>query len=832
MLGLIAEADQARDQADWPLARRLYRTVLDKAPHRAGVWAQYGHALRETGALYEAESAFQAAIDRRPDRADDYIQLGHLLRLMARPAEAIESYVRAVELNPGSAPALDALRFLRSQGHSFDHDRVSAALTSSKGDSGGSLTAFWLYGELEEAGGKSISGWALDTRPDRGPLNVELWINRSFQCEVRADAFRRDVQDRFGGSGFAGFAFRTLGDLVGGQIEIRDAATQEVLARAVYQVSEPQLEAWRAVQRELAELARRKAELEAQLPDLERSLVFDIDDYGSYFEALYRAPSPPPTASSSLSAGAVLLDVGGHPNQMIEEAVWSVVGQTAADWSLTIHGLSDDQVNFVTDLGGRMMRRCGRGLVIAKDADHGLKRVLADLTEPWFVAFTASGVLAPDALARFASAFAGPDIDAAYGDEDCLDPDPAVDFRTARRHTPLFKPDFDPDLLHQVPYVGSCVAFRTQAVQSVGLRDVTGDLRAADALLRLAPSTERISHLEQILYSRRSAAVSQTGWAACVAEALLGETGVSIVPHEDVLGAKVDAVRVRRSPLEATASIIIPTRDKPELLKACVEGVLRLRENWATRTELIIIDHSSQDPEAKDYLTAIAGLPGVRVTGFSGPFNWALMNNQAVEMTSADVLVFLNNDTLPLSADWLDEMASQALRPEVGVVGARLVYGDRSIQHAGIISRNRPEAFLAHEGVGSPGDDPGYLGRHALMRSVVAVTGAALAVRRSVFQELGGFDAAHFPIEGNDVDFCMRAAAAGLRVLYDPYATLFHLESKSRGFSHSGSKQVIAAAAAHVLWNRWGSKFGRDPGLNRHFDTRSRLFIRLTAPPA
>jgi GT2 family glycosyltransferase len=216
----------------------------------------------------------------------------------------------------------------------------------------------------------------------------------------------------------------------------------------------------------------------------------------------------------------------------------------------------------------------------------------------------------------------------------------------------------------------------------------------------------------------------------------------------------------------------------------------------------------------------------VDVDRFTGPFNWALMNNLAAHKSEEDVLIFLNNDTLVLNPDWIDELVSLAMRKDVGVVGCRLIYDDGAIQHAGFLALNERRRFLTHDGLGDPGSYPGYLGRNALVHRTVAVTGACLAVRREVFRHLGGFDAARFQVEANDVDLCFKAADLGLKVLYSPFATLHHLESRTRTLDSEDDIRTSSDAAERI-WTRWVKKVCPDPWYNPRFDRRSPHFSRL-----
>ena len=221
---------------------------------------------------------------------------------------------------------------------------------------------------------------------------------------------------------------------------------------------------------------------------------------------------------------------------------------------------------------------------------------------------------------------------------------------------------------------------------------------------------------------------------------------------------------------------------------------------------------------------------GLRVLRSEAPFNFATLNNLAARTATTDLLVLLNNDVEVMTPGWLDALARHALRPEVGAVGARLVYEDLTLQHAGVVLGGVHE-LTAHEGVGAALTDGGYLQRHARTRRVSAVTGACLATRRDVWEQVGGLDAARFAVDGNDVDYCLRVQAAGLAVVYTPDATLFHHESKSRGFN---AKTEASRRRGEVevgrLRDRWGARLKHDPWYHPVFDRSAKPFQRLGPP--
>ncbi len=223
--------------------------------------------------------------------------------------------------------------------------------------------------------------------------------------------------------------------------------------------------------------------------------------------------------------------------------------------------------------------------------------------------------------------------------------------------------------------------------------------------------------------------------------------------------------------------------------------------------ELVLVDNGSTDPQTLTLVDRIARRDDVTVLRDDRPFNWPALNNAAVLHSTGEVMVFLNNDIEATTPGWLDRLAAQALRPEVGAVGARLLYPDGRLQHAGMVIGLGGAA--GHVLAGLEGDRPGYLGLAVLTRECTAVTGACLATRRDVFDRLGGFDE-ELGLDFNDVDYCLRARQTGLRVLYEPGAELVHYESPSRGTSGS-------AADIRRFVERWEDEIlAGDPYLNRN----------------
>jgi GT2 family glycosyltransferase len=276
-------------------------------------------------------------------------------------------------------------------------------------------------------------------------------------------------------------------------------------------------------------------------------------------------------------------------------------------------------------------------------------------------------------------------------------------------------------------------------------------------------------------------------------------------------------------------SIIVPTRDRLDLLRPCVESVLRSAEAYAGRMELLIVDNGSTEVRTHEYFGSLGADTRVRVMPYPGPFNWSAINNAAAHAARGEVLIFLNNDTVVLAPAWCHELAANALRPDVGTVGGRLLYADGTIQHAGVVLGI--EGAAGHECIGETLAAGGYFGRTHLQRSTAAVTGACLATRRGLFEQLGGFDDVELKVAFSDVDYCLKVRRAGYRVVYNPFATLYHFESKSRGHELTDAQQKRHRGESACLQSRWGRELQADPYYNPHFERFGRPWERLRPPP-
>jgi len=334
-----------------------------------------------------------------------------------------------------------------------------------------------------------------------------------------------------------------------------------------------------------------------------------------------------------------------------------------------------------------------------------------------------------------------------------------------------------------------------------------------DVMLRSSEVARRIVHIPKILYHWRVVAGSAAGdpdakpWAYAASRRVLEDAVVRRgIDAEVRTGPFLGAYHLRRHVRDApTVSIIVPFRDEAAMTLTCLES-LDTAPGYDIG-EVVLVDNDSTEPETLVLRGRLRERPGVRLLEYPGPFNWSAINNAAAATCTSDLLLFMNNDIVAASEGWLHALVELAQRSEVGAVGARLVYPDGRLQHAGVVLGM--QGIASHLFNGLPKGWSGYFGWDRTVRAYSAVTGACMMVRRSVFEQLGGFDE-RYPVAFNDLDFCLRLGEAGYRVLYTPHAELTHFESVTRGLSGY-------TADFQQFLSTWGSRVREDdPHYNRN----------------
>lgn len=421
--------------------------------------------------------------------------------------------------------------------------------------------------------------------------------------------------------------------------------------------------------------------------------------------------------------------------------------------------------------------------------------------------------LHPEALFRIVEALQQhPEAQVLYSDEDKID-------ERGERFDPHFKPAWNPDLLLSQNYLSHLGVYRRSRLLAVGgFREGFEGSQDHDLALRCVTglSPADIVRVPHVLYHWRAADGSTASTAA--AKTYTRHAGLRAVrAHLERLAVPATVEEGRfpntyrvRWPLPDPAplvSLLVPTRDRLEILKPCVEALLGKTDY--PEFELLILDNGSTCEQTLAFLDAVSRDSRVRVLRWPEPFNFSAINNFGAREARGDLLALVNNDIEPLNPDWLTEMASQACRPEIGCVGAKLYYPNGTVQHAGVILGVGGVAGHAHKYLSR--HEPGYFSRLHLVQNFSAVTAACLVVRRELFEAVGGLDEVNLAVAFNDVDLCLKIDEAGYRNLWTPYAELWHHESLSRGADDTPEKRTRAAKEAQYMRRRWRHRLHDDP---------------------
>ena len=405
-----------------------------------------------------------------------------------------------------------------------------------------------------------------------------------------------------------------------------------------------------------------------------------------------------------------------------------------------------------------------------------------------------------------------PDIDVLYTDQDKLEFD-------GSRSEPFFKPDWSPDQLLSHMYLGHLLVVRRALFEAVGgLRPEFDGSQDYDLALRVTERARRVAHVPVVAYHWRKIPGStaedyrakpraDVAARAALTDALARANEPGTVES----GLHEGTFRIRREIRgEPLVSVIVPFHDGGELLRRCIVALQERSgyENW----EALLVDNLSWEPETRAVLNRLTQDPRCRVVPYPQPFNWASLNNFAAAHSKGDHLLFINADVEGRSDGWLRAMLEHSQRPDIGPVGARLLYPNGTVQHAGVIM-GLGGGIAWHAFCFCPEEWPGYFGQAKLVRNYSAVTGACMMVKRGLFERFNGFDE-RLVVAFNDVDFCLRLGAAGFRTVYTPFAELIHEESAARGRAAREPLETL------LMLKRWEERIRNDPFFNPNLDRR------------
>jgi len=441
----------------------------------------------------------------------------------------------------------------------------------------------------------------------------------------------------------------------------------------------------------------------------------------------------------------------------------------------------------------------------------------------WWVVIGDGDCLAPDANARLCQLLLEiPEAELIYADSDLLS-------AQGVRYSPHWKPAWNPDLLLTDPHYSRCFWVRADRLAEAQQRlTIAGeDPTPYGLLLELSQvcRSENIWHWPEVL-SHHQPLVRGDGASAAMVQRHLQRQGLTLqVEARDGGGHRLFWPLPERPVL---VSVIVPTRDRLELLEPCLRS-LQATAGHRLQLELIVVDNGSEQADTLSFLADLEATGRARVLRFPGPFNYSALNNAAAAVAKGELLLLLNNDIEARESGWLEVMAGQALREEIGCVGAQLLYPDGTLQHAGVILGIGGVAGHSHKY--QVASESGHQMRAHLSQNLSAVTGAALMIRRALFQRLGGLDAEKLHVSYNDLDLCLRAMDAGYRNLYCAEAVLVHHESKSRGAPITPEALSQWYKEREVMKQRWGEVLDADPHYHPQLSLREENFsLRLDGP--
>lgn len=503
--------------------------------------------------------------------------------------------------------------------------------------------------------------------------------------------------------------------------------------------------------------------------------------------------------------------------QWLAEAIESVIAQPYPHWELCIADDASPRADVVPFLEN-WAKRDARIKVIKRTHNGHISAAsnsaLALATGEWIALFDHDDLLHPFALYWVVKAINQfPAAELIYSDEDKFD-------EQGQRHSPYFKPNWNYDLfLSQNCFSHLGLIKRELATAIGGFRPGFEGSQDHDLILRAIEqvNTAQIVHIPKVLYHWRvhAASTAQSADSKPYA-AIAGERAIAEHLQRNAIAGHVSfegyGYRVKYSiPMpEPLVSLIIPTRNGLHLLQQCIESIEQ--KTRYKHYELIIVDNGSDDPATLDYLAHLAAKTNVQVIRDDQPFNFSRLNNLAAKAARGEILGLINNDIEVIAPDWLGEMVAHALRPEVGAVGAKLLFPNNTLQHGGVILGVGGVANHAH--LHLPRHHHGYFARMSVIQQFSAVTAACLVVRKSVYDEVQGLDEKNLRVAFNDVDFCIRLTKRGYKNVWTPYAELYHHESATRGQDISPEKRARFVSEVNYMMDKWGADFVNDPAYN------------------
>ncbi len=537
---------------------------------------------------------------------------------------------------------------------------------------------------------------------------------------------------------------------------------------------------------------------------------------------------------------SILVPLWNTPENFLHEMIDSVMNQTYENWELCLADGSDGEHSYVETIckeyveksSGRVVyHRLEKNYGIAGNTNECYKMATGD----YIGLFDHDDILHPCALFEYCKAINETGADFLYCDETTFEGSSINNLINMH-----FKPDYAPDNLRANNYICHFSVFSRELLEGTELFRTSFDgSQDHDMILRLTDRAGKVVHIPQLLYYWRShqasvaADISAKPYAIEAAKKAVGDH----LTHHGFSHFQISSTRafptifriryqLDREPL---ISVLIPNKDHVEDLQRCISSILEktLYQNY----EIIVIENNSTTKEIKEYYELLTKEHGdtVKVVTYEGAFNYSAVNNFGAQNAKGEYLLLLNNDTQVITPSWMEELLMYAQREDVGAVGCKLYYPDKTIQHAGIVIGMGAHGTAGHTHYKHYYQDLGYMGRLCYAQNVSAVTGACLMVKKSLYDSVGGLDES-FEVSLNDVDFCLRLREKKLLNIFTPFAELYHFESVSRGSDDKGANAERYDKESAHFREKWASVLQKgDPYFNPNFTlTRSDYALKIS----
>lgn len=851
--------DSARTSKKWVEAHRHYQRHLAKYPRDFSIWVQLGHALKEDEQLKEAEAAYTRARSLRPKDADLLLSLGHVKKLQNDLGAAAQFYSSSAALDLSDAviaelskPAINQLatpsarrRVERAAVHAIEErcsglnvlratdlqfrDGDHVELTS--GDpwiefqtnfaDQGSAKAAELTLETNALPNSPLVSSRLYVDYDGGgyreTLSIRFQIGHEEITKVvlfapnKIKSLRWDPDDKPNRISLKSISLTPLSTMESAYERLCAKGSKEsvehIIARADKIFASPSITPETAIKtsQSLLESARdNSVDYEFWLKKWITPNVGDYENMTRMMASMKHRPF-----------FSFVMPVYNPPVDLLGDCIDSMLNQNYSDFEICIanDSSSDPEIKKLLDRYSdkyeniKVVHRPVNGHISAA-SNSALDLACGD-----YVVLIDHDDLIPDyclfVVAHYLNKY--PKAKILYSDEDKISVD-------GERSSPYFKSDFNRFLMFGHNMVSHLGVYERQLVERVGgFRKGLEGSQDYDLFLRCYETIppEELIHIPHVLYHWRtipgstSVSADQKSYAVIAAQAAInGHFERTDTPLRSIDGFApgVNGIAGTRD-YNTTVSVIIPTRNGLDDLKACITSI---EQHPHDHVEILIVDNGSDDPVTLQYLNRLATLGVAKVLAYPGEFNFSAINNFAAREARGDILCFLNNDTEVVSSRWIDRARSLLAMPEIGIVGARLLYPDRTLQHFGIILGMAQHKVASTPHVGLPAEAHGYFGKARLIQEFSAVTAACLFIRRTDFDSVGGFDE-NLKVAYNDVEFCIRVREAGLKILCDPEITLIHKESKTRGSDVDGEKAKRLDREAEYVRHKWAERLDADP---------------------